>query len=209
MFGKYFKKDVGFFDLFNHHASATLEGARVLDRLLTEYPKVDTHIERLEQLEQHCDAITHQTVDLLHKTFITPLDRDEIVRLISRLDDIMDAIHFTAKRIHIFEIPFTPRYLKEMGQVLLNATERTKEAVELVKGFNKIDRMRKIADEVHVLENQGDALLAAGISQLFRDTANDPLAVIKLKEIVESVEVAIDRCEDVINIIEGLYLEHS
>jgi hypothetical protein len=209
MFGKYFKKDVGFFDLFNHHAAATLEGARVLDQLLEEYPKANAHIERLEQLEQHCDAITHQTVDLLHKTFITPLDRDEIVRLISRLDDIMDAIHFTAKRIHIFEIPFAPQYLKDMGHVLLNATERTKEAVELVKGFNKVERMRKLADEVHQLENQGDTLLAAGISQLFRASAHDPLVVIKLKEIVESVEVAIDRCEDVINIIEGLYLEHS
>jgi uncharacterized protein len=209
MLGRLFKKDIGFFDLFNHHAAATYEGARVLTQLLDEYPKADAYQERLEELEQHCDAITHQTVDLLHKTFITPLDRDEIVRLISRLDDIMDAIHYTAKRIHIYEIPFTPQYLKDMAKVLLHSVEKTKDAVEIIKGFNQTEEMRHIAGEIHKLENEGDVLLASGLSQLFRDSAADPLAVIKLKEILETVELAIDRCEDAINIIEGLYLEHS
>jgi uncharacterized protein Yka (UPF0111/DUF47 family) len=209
MFGKWLKKDIGFFDLFNHHAAATYEGAQVLNRLLNEYPQVDTHQERLEQLEQHCDSLTHQTVDLLHKTFITPLDRDEIVRLISRLDDIMDAIHYTAKRILIYEIPYSPQYLKDMGKVLLHSAGKTKEAVQIIKGFNHTEEMRHIAGEIHKLENEGDALLASGLSQLFRDSAGDSLAVIKLKEVLESVELAIDRCEDVVNIIEGLYLEHS
>jgi hypothetical protein len=209
MLGKWFRKDIGFFALFNHHAAATYEGARVLTQLLDEYPKADAHQARLEQLEQHCDSITHQTVDLLHKTFITPLDRDEIVRLISRLDDIMDAIHYTAKRMLIYEIPFTPQYLKDMGKVLLHSVEKTKDAVEIIKGFNHTEEMRHIAGEIHKLENEGDTLLALGLTQLFRESAGDPLAVIKLKEVLESVELAIDRCEDVVNIIEGLYLEHS
>ncbi len=209
MFGKHFKKDTGFFDLFNSHAASTLEGARVLVRLLEVYPQAAEEMARLDQLEQECDSVTHQTVDLLHKTFITPLDRDEIVRLISRLDDIMDAVHFTGKRIHIFEIPCAPPYVKEMGQILLQSTERAQEVVGLIKGFNHTERMRRLADEIHKLENEADSVLAAGMSQLFRESSHDPLAVIKIKEILESIEVAIDRCEDVANIIEGLYLEHS
>jgi uncharacterized protein Yka (UPF0111/DUF47 family) len=209
MFGRYFKKDVGFFDLFNSHAASTLEGAQVLVRLLERYPRATEEMERLETLEQDCDSLTHRTVDLLHKTFITPLDRDEIVRLISRLDDIIDAIHFTAKRIHILEIPYTPQYLKDLGQILLHSVERTKTVVELVKGFNHTQKMRNLADEIHKLENDADTALAAGLSQLFRESAHDPLVVIKLKEILEAVELATDRCEDVANIIEGLYLEHS
>jgi uncharacterized protein Yka (UPF0111/DUF47 family) len=209
MLGRHFKKDVGFFGLFNSHAASTLDGARVLTKLLDGFPPATAEMERLEQLEQQCDTLTHQTVDLLHKTFITPLDRDEIVRLISRLDDIMDAIHFTAKRMHILEVPYAPQYLKDLGQILLQATERVKALVELIKGFNHMDKMRRLAGEVHKLENEGDTVLAAGMSQLFRDSANNPLVVIKLKEILESVEVAIDRCEDVANIVEGLYLEHG
>ncbi len=209
MFGKHFKKDTGFFDLFNRHAASTLEGAQVLTRLLDAYPQAAEEMARLDQLEQECDSVTHQTVDLLHRTFITPLDRDEIVRLISRLDDIMDAVHFTSKRIHIFEIPYAPQYVKDLGQILLRSTERTKEVVGLIKGFNQVEKMRGLVGEIHELESEADSVLAAGMSQLFRELAHDPLAVIKIKEILESIEVAIDRCEDVANIIEGLYLEHS
>jgi hypothetical protein len=109
----------------------------------------------------------------------------------------------------IYEIPFTPQYLKDMGKVLLHSVEKTKDAVEIIKGFNHTEEMRHIAGEIHKLENEGDTLLALGLTQLFRESAGDPLAVIKLKEVLESVELAIDRCEDVVNIIEGLYLEHS
>lgn len=209
MFGNLFRQDVGFFELFNRHSESTLEAAQVLARLLDEYPRTDAHIQKLESLEQTCDQITHHTVDLLHKTFITPLDRDEIVRLISRLDDIMDAIHFTGKRIDIYRIPATPQYLRDIGNVLLQAAEKVRSVVEIIKGFRHIERMRQLTAEIHTLENDGDLLVSSGISQLFRDHPQDPLLVMKLKEILESMEVAIDRCEDVANIVEGLYLEYS
>jgi uncharacterized protein Yka (UPF0111/DUF47 family) len=209
MFGKLFRQDAGFFDLFNRHSESTLQAAQVLARLLEEYLRTNDYIQKLEGLEQACDQMTHDTVDLLHKTFITPLDRDEIVRLISRLDDIMDAIHFTGKRIDIYRIPATPQYLRDIGKVLLEAAEKVRNVVAIIKGFRHIDQMRRLTAEIHRLENDGDILVSSGISQLFTDHPQDPLLVMKLKEILESMEVAIDRCEDVANIIEGLYLEYS
>jgi len=201
-------KNYGFFELFNRHAEATMEGARCLLLICDEFPDIQTRVSRVEELEHECDSITHMTMDLLHRTFITPLDRDEIVVLISKLDDVMDAIDQAAKTMLFFEIKSVPDKLREMIKVLTQAQEQVVDAVKLIPGFKYGEKIREIHKEIHSLENKGDAIHHAGIIELFRDNADDPLLVIKLKEIYETIEQANDKCEDIADIIENIVLEH-
>jgi len=209
MLAKLFRKDIGFFDLFNQHAEIVVKAADEFILLLEDCPDYSRRLDQIDGYERSCDQITHMTVDLLHKTFITPLDRDEIVRLISRLDDIIDAIYVAAKRMKLFNVTFIPSRLKEQAEVLARSTKKVQTITAMVSDLKKINDARELAERMHRLENEGDVILASGLSDLFKDYANDPLTVIKLKEIYEVVEMAIDRCEDVANLVEGLFLEHA
>ena len=198
----------GFFELFNRHAAATLDGVRCLLKICEVFPEIAGQVERVEELEHECDSITHMTVDLLHRSFITPLDRDEILKLISKMDDVMDSIDRAAKTMLFFELKSLPGKLKELIRVLNRAQEQVITAVKMIPGFKYGDQLREIIKEIHRLENEGDGLHAAGIIELFRESANDPLLVIKLKEIYETVEEAVDDCEDIADIVENILLEH-
>ncbi len=208
MLSKLFGKDYGFFELFNRHAATTVEATEEFISYLKNHPENAKYRERIETLEHDGDNITHMTVDLLHQTFITPLDRDEIIKLISRLDDVLDTIHVATKRTHMFEVKVIPKRLIDMAAVLQNSMGKVKIMVEMVNGFKEIEKTRELAKQIHQYENEGDQIFNAGITELFKESASDPLNIIKLKEVYEAVEMAIDRCEDVANIIEGLYLEH-
>lgn len=208
MLSKLFGKDYGFFELFNRHAATTCEATEEFISYFKNHPDNAKYRERIEALEHDGDNITHMTVDLLHQTFITPLDRDEIIKLISRLDDVLDTIHVATKRTHMFEVKAVPKRLIDMAVVLQNSMGKVKIMVEMVNGFKEIEKARELAKQIHQYENEGDQIFYAGITELFKESSADPLTIIKLKEIYEAVEMAIDRCEDVANIIEGLYLEH-
>ena len=210
MFGKVFRsKDYGFFELFEKHAAATVEGAAELQRLATDFAHLAEHVSRLEEIEHQCDTYAHMVVDLLHKTFITPLDRDEIMRLISGQDDMMDAIQLVGRRLLAFEVRELPAHAAEMVVVIGEAIGKVAKMVTLIRDLKQTDLVRELAKEVHTLENKGDQLFAKGLSELFRTRANDPICVIKLKEVLEILELAIDRCETVSNTIEGIFLEHG
>jgi uncharacterized protein len=198
----------GFYDLFNRHAATTLEAAKCLLELCDEFPTIKGKVARIEELEHECDSITHMTVDLLHHTFITPLDRDEILNLISKLDDVMDYIDRASKTMLFFELDSVPGKLKDMIKVLNRALEAINEAVKLIPGFKYGDKLREIHKEIHRLENEGDGFHHAGIIELFHDNVDKPLVVIKNKEIYETIEEAIDTCEDIADIIENIVLEH-
>ena len=209
MWDKLMGKEYGFFELFNRHATATLDGVRSLVTVAEEWPaEAAGRIRRVEELEHECDTITHMTIDLLHRTFITPLDRDEIVRLVSKMDDVMDSIERAAKRMLLFEVHSLPKKLIEMIRVLCRAQEQVELAVKMIRGFKQGEKLREVFKEIHRLENEGDGLHHAGLTQLFRENADDPLEVIKLKEIYETIEQAIDQCEDIANIVESIVLEH-
>jgi predicted phosphate transport protein (TIGR00153 family) len=202
------RREYGFFDLFNRHTATTLDGARCLVTIAEEWPEAAGRVRRVEELEHECDSITHMTIDLLHRTFITPLDRDEVIRLISKMDDVMDSIERAAKRMLLFEIEKLPKKLGEMIRVLCRAQEQVVAIVEMIHGFKHGGKLRELIKEIHRLENEGDGLHHAGLTQLFRENANDPLTVIKLKEIYETIEQGIDQCEDIANIVETIVLEH-
>ncbi|HOX47247.1 MAG TPA: DUF47 family protein [Myxococcota bacterium] len=210
MFSRLLPKQYGFFELFNRHARTTLDGAREFVLAVEEWPdKGDARFRCIKELEHECDSITHMTVDLIHRTFITPLDRDEILALISKMDDVMDCVETAGSRIMRFKIGKVPGRMVEMARVLAKAEELVAKTVEMLQGFKHVDEMRDMFKEVHRLEGEGDELVHAGVAALFEDHADDPLLVIKLKEIYEIVERGIDECEDVANIIEGIALEHS
>lgn len=209
MWEKWIHREYGFFELFNRHAATTFDGARSLLTIAEQWPFEEAgRVRRVEELEHECDSIAHMTIDLLHRTFITPLDRDEIVALISALDDVMDSIERAAKRMHLFEVRVLPKKLIEMIRVLSRALEQVVSAVAMIRGFKHGEQLREVFKEIHRLENEGDGLHHAGLTQLFRENADDPLTVIKLKEIYETIEQAIDKCEDIAHIVERIVLEH-
>ena len=198
----------GFYDLFNRHAATTMEAARSLLSMCDEFPNIASKVMRVEELEHTCDSITHMTVDLLHHTFITPLDRDEILDLISKMDDVMDSIDRAAKTLLFFDVQAMPPKLKELIMVLVRSQEQVIAAVGMIPGFKNSDKLRQVLKDIHSLENEGDQTQHSGIIALFRENKDKPLEVIKLKAIYETVEEAIDACEDIADLIENIMVEH-
>jgi predicted phosphate transport protein (TIGR00153 family) len=210
MFGiKLWPQEYGFFDLFSRQARVVLDGAKCFNAILAEWPDVAGRARRLDELEHECDAIARMTIDLLRRTFITPLDREEIMSLTSNLDDVIDAMEAAARRMILFEIKELPKTLKEMAHVLEKAVGHVAVAVDLLKGMKEVGQLQETLKEIHYLENEGDGLLRAGLAEMFRQPNADPLNVIKLKDIYDTVERAIDQCQRVGNIIEGIILEHQ
>jgi predicted phosphate transport protein (TIGR00153 family) len=202
-------KEYGFFDLFNRHAAQALEGTKFLLKVVEDWPNSQNDIKRIEEIEQECDGITHMTVDLLHRTFITPLDRDEILNLISKMDDVIDCVEVAARRMVIFEIKKVPAKFKDLVEALVKAQELVVQIVAMLSKLKQTERFREIVKDIKRLENEGDRIFHACLADLFKENANDPCEVIKLKEIYEAIERGIDRCEDVSNVVEGIILEHS
>jgi uncharacterized protein len=201
-------REEDFFGLFEQHAALTVEGAREMQRLLQGGQNVRVLAARIKEIEHETDVITHTCVERLHKTFITPLDRDDIHRLITRMDDVMDFIESAAAAVMLYELTEMTQPAKQLADVLLRSTEAVAVAVAGLKNVKQADAILKACIEVNRLENEGDEILRTGLADLFRG-ATDPLMVLKWKEVYEALENATDRCEDVANIIEGVVLEHA
>jgi predicted phosphate transport protein (TIGR00153 family) len=201
-------REEDFFGLFEQHIALTVEGAREMQRLLQGGQNARVLAARIKEIEHETDVITHACVEKLHKTFITPFDRDEIYRLISRMDDIMDYIESASAAVMLYELAEMTAPAQELAQVLVRSCEATAVAVRGLRTVKQPDAIQKACIEVNRLENEGDEILRNGLAGLFRE-AKDPLLVLKWKEVYEALENATDRCEDVANIIEGVVLEHA
>jgi predicted phosphate transport protein (TIGR00153 family) len=207
MFSKMTPKSLDFFDLFERHSKTTVEGTALLAETFAGWPGTVNNVARIEEAEHNCDNITHMTIDLMRRTYITPFERDEIRHLISRLDDIMDHAQGAASRLLLFKVEQVPSHLVEFGQVLAKAAERVHEAVLLLRRIKKAGAIQEHAREINRLENEGDRIFKAGLAELF-ENEKDPVVIMKLKEVYERVEAATDRCEDVANVLEGILIEH-
>jgi len=197
-----------FFDLFERHADRTSEAAALLGTIVREHQDLEQLAERVKGVEHLGDEITHSVIERLHQTFITPMDRDDIHRLISRMDDVLDLIWASAERIWLYRLKRIEPEMGQLAHVLHRATEEMGAAVRGLRDLR--DRKTLIAHctEINRLENEGDAILRRAVARLFDDGA-DPIHVIKCKEIYDNLENAIDRCEDVANVIEGVAVEYS
>ncbi len=209
MWEKLAPREIGFFDLFIRHSKAGLDAGKTLVEALDQWPRgAEGMVRRIEEIEHECDTIAHMTIDLLHRTFITPLDRDETLKLISKMDDVVDGIESAAQRMLLFDVQKVPARLVDLARVVMKEQEVLVDLVPLLHGFKHPERIRALIIEVQRLENEADGILRAGLGELFRDYRGDPLAVIQLKELYERIEDASDQAEDVAEIIEGITLEH-
>jgi predicted phosphate transport protein (TIGR00153 family) len=201
-------REEDFFGLFERHVALTVEGAREMQRLVQGGQNARVIAARIKEIEHETDVITHACVERLHKTFITPFDRDDIHRLITRMDDVMDYIEAAAISVMLYELVDMTAPARELADVLVRSTEAVAIAVGGLRAVKQSETILKACIEVNRLENEGDEILRNALASLFRE-ARDPLLVLKWKEVYEALENATDRCEDVANIIEGVVLEHA
>ena len=200
--------DASFFAHFEHQGKKTVEGCRAFLEMVEQPGNMETRAERVKQIEHECDEITHAVVENLHKTFITPIDRNDIYTLITKMDDIMDFVEAAADRLALYALPTMTKEVADLARCLVQSAEHVLGAVSSIRDLGKPNGILQHCIEINRLENVADGLLRSALARLFREE-NDPIAVIKWKEIYETLESATDRCEDVANIIEGVVLENS
>jgi uncharacterized protein len=200
--------DASFFAHFEHQGKKTVEGCRAFLEMVEHPTNLESRAERVKQIEHECDEITHAVVEGLHKTFITPIDRGDIYALITKMDDIMDLVEAAADRVALYEIPTMTKEVGDLARCLVSSAEHVLGAVSSIRDLGKPNGILQHCIEINRLENVADNILRSALARLFKDE-KDPIAVIKWKEIYETLESATDRCEDVANIIEGVVLENS
>lgn len=208
MLGFLIPKEYGFFDDFDRHAAVCVEGAQIFIEMLEHFGDAPAKAQRLKDAEHRADSITHHTVEMLHKTFITPIDRDQIHQLISLMDDVMDLIDGAARRMMLYDVKASTPELIELAKVLYHSTLELQKAVRDLRSMKNAKAILAACIEINKLENDGDALRDSAVAKLFKEEKN-AVAVLIWKEIYEDVENAIDRCEDVANVIEGVVLENA
>jgi predicted phosphate transport protein (TIGR00153 family) len=201
-------RDASFFDHFEEQGRKTVEGCRAFLEMVDSARDLDAQAERVKQIEHECDEITHAVVAGLHKTFITPIDRNDIYTLITRMDDIMDLVEAAADRLALYDIPKMTKEVGDLARCLVSSAEHVLGAVSQIRDLKHPSGILQHCIEINRLENVADGILRGALARLFREE-KDPIAIIKWKEIYETLEMATDRCEDVANIIEGVVLENS
>ena len=195
-----------FFDLFVAVATRNTEAAHHLRELFEAPPERRTpHVEAIKRLEHEADQVTHEVVNRLDRTFITPLDREDIHQLASDLDDVMDAMDGTARRTQIYRVGITPDGVTQLAQVIERMVAVLAEAVGRLK---KGDDVMRYCIEAKKLEEEGDAIYHDALGRLF-DTEKNALELIKWKEIYDNLERTLDQSEDVANVLESITIKHG
>ncbi|HLC22090.1 MAG TPA: DUF47 family protein [Candidatus Methylomirabilis sp.] len=195
-----------FFEFFEKAANNILDGAKVLVQMTDEQDgDFEKGWKQLEDLEHVGDKITHQIIRKLNRTFITPIDREDIHALTVALDDVMDLIEAVAARMSLYKIKQPTEEARKLALVILKSAE---EIVKAVSNLERLDDVTEHCIEINRLENEADEISREAIAGLF-EKGQDPIDVIKWKEIYETMETATDRCEDVANIVEGVALKNT
>lgn len=197
-----------FFDFFERHAAATVAAARLLHAMLENPADSEAQAKRIHEIEHEGDGITHHAIEKLHQTFLTPIDRGDIHDVISRLDDILDLIDSTAERIWLYELGEIEPEARTLGELLVKATVEVERAMRNLRNLKDREAILRTCMEINRIENEGDSVIRRAVARLFHEERN-PIQVIKWKEIYDYLEDAIDRCEDVANVLEGVALEYT
>ena len=208
MFGRLMPTEGKFFDLFNQHAALCVKGAHEMVGLMTNFDDLEIRTHAIEAIEKQADKITYATVDMLHKTFITPIDRDDIHKLITRMDDILDLMEDAAQTVSLYDLKAVTPEAKRLAELSLACCEKVQAAVALLHNMDNSPKIVAICEEIDRLESDADHVMRAAMSKLFRDEP-DVRNLIKMKAIYEILETVTDRCEDVANIIEGIIVENA
>ncbi len=207
MIGKFMPREGRFFDNFVAHADLIVAGAREMNSLIADVGNLELRTKNIERLEREADEITHQTVAMLHHTFITPLDRDEIHQLITGMDDILDLMEDVSQCLFLYDITELTAEAVKLAEICVTCTERVREAVGMLSNMKKGEAILVICNDIDRLESEADYVMRSAMAKLFREEG-DVRQLIKMKEIYQLLESVTDRCEDVANIVEGIVLEN-
>ena len=204
-------QDERFFDLFNRSAENTLEGARLLNDLLENYTDVDRKARHLKDIEHQGDEITHEVFRALNRTFVTPLDREDISHLASALDDVIDWIEEVARRIRLYKISEPRPLARQFGRVILDQAEQIARAVPMLEDRRQADALQRATQEIHRLENEGDDLLAEAVATLYDGVTDVPhlIEAMRWEDIYQLLEDATDKAEGVATVLSNIALKHA
>jgi|WetSurMetagenome_2_1015567.scaffolds.fasta_scaffold297986_2 uncharacterized protein len=209
MFKRLLPTETSFFDYFERHTKLGIETCRELHGIAEHPNEMLGRTNRIKELEHEADNITHGCIDALHRTFITPIDRADIHRLMKRLDDIVDEVDSAASRLVVYELSQIRPEMVQLTQVLVRASVAIDQAIHHLRDLRKGSAAIEISCRaVYDAENEGDQILRAALVRLFKEE-KDPVLVIKWKEVLERLERATDRCEEVANIVQGIVIEAS
>ncbi len=207
MVGRIFPKEVDFFGMFEKAAQNLNKGAALFVEMMEDISSSEIKAKQIYEVEQEGDMLTHEVMRKLNKTFLTPVDREDIHALITRIDDVLDLIWASADRAVLFKLDSSTPEVIELSKTLLSTTEIVKKAISCLKG-KKYSYIQEYCIEINRLENTADSIFRSALAKLFEDI-KDPILVIKWKEVYEHLEDATDTCEDVANILEGIVLKHA
>lgn len=201
-------RDEKFYDMFEELANKIEEGGKMFTDILNNYEQSEAKIAKLKEIEHEADIITHRTYEKMHRTFLTPLDREDIYNLVNKMDSVLDMIEAAAVRMQLYKIKKPVDEIKELARILNLAIGKIKKIVYALRDKKKSQEILEDCVEINTLENEGDIVLRMTMARLF-EREKDPIELIKWKEIFERIEESIDVCEDVSNIIEGIVLKHG
>ena len=214
LFSKFLPREGNFFEMFDQHANRIVEAAHAFSKMVANYSDVEKrnlHHREVDEAERAADRITHEVSRVLHKTFITPIDRDQIHQLINTLDDVADLIQDSAETMALYDVHHMTEDILRLTDLSVKCCERLKDAVALigkVRDAATAEAALKTCAEIDKLESDADHVMRSAMSRLFREEP-DVRELIKLKAVYELLETITDRCEDAANLIEGIVLENS
>lgn len=200
-------KEEKFFQLFREMTENIIAGARLLKDMLDNFENPADSQRRIKDIEHKGDSLTHEIIKRLNKTFITPLDREDIHSLAGKLDDILDLIDASAQRVIMYNVDSIPPEAKSLGFIILQSCHAVDKAVAML-GKKTNEQIFEACVEINALENEADRVSREAISRLF-DEEKDPIQLIKWKEIYETLEKATDKCEDAANILESVVVKNA
>ncbi|MGZ3597999.1 MAG: DUF47 domain-containing protein [Syntrophales bacterium] len=205
---RFIPKQEKFYDLFEELINKIEEGGKVFLCMVEQYEYPLPKITKLKELEHEADVITHRTYEKMHKSFLTPLDREDIYALVNKMDSILDMIEASAARMSLYKVKKPTKVIIDQAKILNEAISKVKLIVYAMRDMKNAKMIIDACVEINTLENEGDIVLRTAMVDLF-EHEKDAIELIKWKEIFERIEEALDVCEDVSNIIEGIVLKHA
>ena len=205
---RFIPREEKFFDLFEEGAHNNVEASQVLKQLIDTWDCIEQRVEEITELEHKGDNITHEIIARLHRTFVTPFDREDITSLAKSLDDVMDFIEAAARSMILYKVSPPGKRARELADIIIQATAEVEKAVLDLRHRARLKQILTKCVEINRLENAADVVYRAGMAELF-DDSTDMADVIKWREVYEHLESATDRCEDVANVLEGVALKHA
>ena len=197
-----------FFDLFEASARNVVEAAHRLQEMVDSWKNVEGSVAEITELEHQGDTITHNIMARVHRTFVTPFDREDIVQLAHSLDDIIDFIHAAADSMLLYRVGRPGPRAKELAEIIVQAAEEVERVMPQLRKRIVLSQVLKRCVEINRLENVADRVYRSAMAELFSDSS-DMAKIIKWREIYAHMESATDRCEDVANVLEGVALKHA